>query len=238
MPKLDLLSRLHPTPTKLAAGSLVVLGYLLSDPLHISWWFIALTGLGTFGPGILRELGWLKDKDECQQSAARRAGYHAFLVTGLAAFLCIAFFRSGERNVQHLEELATFFLIILWFTWMFSSLVSYWGARKTVVRTLLAYGGCWFLFNILANLRHPIVLIMQCLITLPFFGGAYLSWRWPRTTGWLLLAASAFFFRFFHLHQFNPNGMVVNASTAVLFIGPLCASGLCLLFSKSLASEG
>lgn len=28
--------------------------------------------LGTFGPGILRELGWLKDKDEFERRAALR----------------------------------------------------------------------------------------------------------------------------------------------------------------------
>jgi len=47
-------------------------------------------GVGAFGPGILRELGWLKDQDEFQRRAAHRAGYHAFAVTGLVAFFIYA----------------------------------------------------------------------------------------------------------------------------------------------------
>ena len=64
-----------PTRTNLIAGGMVVAGFLLTG---ISWWFLLLAAFGTFGPGILREMGWLRDQDEFQRQAVHRAGYHAF----------------------------------------------------------------------------------------------------------------------------------------------------------------
>lgn len=215
----------RPAPAALVAGALVAGGFLLTG---VSWWFLVLTGLGTFGPGLLRELGWLTDRDEFQLQAARRAGYHAFLAAGMAAFLWMAFLRSAPRNLKNPEELATFFAAVLWFTWMFSSFVTYWGARRTAVRVLYVYGGAWLLFNIAGNLGSPLGMLMQCLLTLPFFACALLSRRWPRVAAALLLASSVFFFVFFRFHQESRLGLVVNAITTVLFIGPLFASGLAL----------
>ena len=53
------------------------------------------------------ELGWLNDKDELQQRAAQRAGYHAFLVAGLVASVLVAWIRAAEPVVKDPEELAT-----------------------------------------------------------------------------------------------------------------------------------
>jgi hypothetical protein len=66
-------SRWQPSLTILIAGGVIILGILLTG---VSLAFVALVGLGTFGPGALRELGWLRDKDELQRRAAHRAGYH------------------------------------------------------------------------------------------------------------------------------------------------------------------
>lgn len=66
----------QPTHATLIAGVVVLLGFGLSE---ISWAFLSLAALGTFGPGILRELGILNDQDEFQRRADRQAGYHAFL---------------------------------------------------------------------------------------------------------------------------------------------------------------
>ena len=80
--------RWRPAPATLIASGVVVLGFLLTG---VSWGFLALVAVGTFGPGILRELGWLKDKDEFERRAARRAGYHAYLVGGFITFLIVAY---------------------------------------------------------------------------------------------------------------------------------------------------
>lgn len=222
----------HPRkhPVAWITGPLVLAGFLFTGPEgKPGWWLILLTGLGTFGPGVLREFGWLKDKDEFQLLAARRAGYHAFLVTGLAAFLWIAFLRSGTRDLKGIEELATFFAALLWFTWMWSSLVSYWGARQTAFRVLLLYGGAWLAFVAASHLPQPKVFLMESLLTLPFFAGAWLSRRFPRSTGLLLLALSGVLgFFLLRLHMARHFAMVVSAVTLLLFIGPLAASGLAL----------
>ncbi len=74
--------RLPPLPG-LIAGGLVILGLLLMA--FVSEGLLVVAGLGAFGPGILRELGWLKDQDEFQRQAAHRAGYHAYLIVSAIA---------------------------------------------------------------------------------------------------------------------------------------------------------
>lgn len=227
-----LLSRLdwQPAQATLIAGVVVILGFVLSE---ISWWFLSLAALGTFGPGILRELGFLNDQDEFQRRADRRAGYHAFLTAGLFTFLYDAYLRSGDRSVGEAEISVSLILAVLWFTWFLSSLLSYWGPQKTVSRVLNAFGWVWLVFNIVGNLTDPIALIMQSLLAAPFFLLAYVAKRWSKIAGFVLIAVSAFFFYFFHLYRiFGPTplergrGMVI-----VLFIGPLLVSGIILLRS-------
>lgn len=225
-----LFSRLdwQPTHATLAAGAVVLLGFGLSE---INWGFLSLAALGTFGPGILREMGILNDQDEFQRRADRRAGYHAFLTAGLFTFLLVSYLRSGVRNVEEPEVTVSLILAVLWFTWFLSSLLSYWGPQKTVSRVLFGFGWVWLVFNIVGNITEPIALIMQSLLAAPFFILAYVSKRWPKIAGVVLIAVSAFFFYFFHLYEiFGPNplekgrGMVI-----VLFMGPLLASGIILL---------
>ena len=220
--------RWRPSPVTLIAGGVVILGFVLAQ--WYRWGFIALIGLGAFGPGILRELGWLKDQDEFQRRAAHRAGYHAFVVTGLAAFLIYAYTRSGG-TLKMAEELSLVYLALLWFTWMFSSLFAYWGPHRTAFRVLLTFGCAWGVFNILGNLMQPVALVMQLLVTTaPFFVLAYVSRRWPRVAGGLLVALSVFFLSvYFGTSRFDNLALVVRVSTAVLFVGPLLASGVALL---------
>jgi hypothetical protein len=220
----------RPTRTHLIAGALVVAGFWLSS---LSWWFFILVGLGALGPGVLRELGWLHDEDEFQRQADHRAGFHAFLCTSLVAFVFVAFLRSGERAVEDTSELATFFLALLWFSWFLSSLLSYWGAQKTAARILVAFGSAWLVFAVLSNIGSEwtgwAALLLHPLLAAPFFVLAWLSRRWPRVSGVLLLAASVFFMRFLGLPGTGNLGLMTNLVTGLLFVGPLLASGVALL---------
>jgi hypothetical protein len=232
MPEPEDRKRWQPTRTNLVAGGMVVAGFMLTG---INWWFLLLAALGTFGPGILREIGWLSDKDEFQRQAGYRAGYHAFLTAGLVSFYLMAFFRSEERMVKDPEELATLFLAILWFTWFLSSLLDYWGPQKTAARILCAFGSVWLVFTVVSNLGSEwtgwMALLLHPLLTLPFFVLAWLSQRWPRTTGVLLLVASIFFMQLFGFFRSSPLGLVTRCITFTLFLGPLLASGIALLCS-------
>ncbi|MBC8425829.1 hypothetical protein H8E07_17085 [bacterium] len=221
------------SPVNLVAGSLVVGGFLLTE---IDWGYLALCALGTFGPGILRELGWLKDKDELELQAARRAGYHAYLVGGLMVFLLVAMFRHLEGPTEaptpldHPSMLVTSILVVMWFTWLLSSLLSYWGALKSARRILYAFGVVWLIFNILAGEGDWKTSAMQSLLAVPFFAMAWAAPRWPRVAGVLLLAVSAYLFWFLGFFKIftDPLGMG-RSVVVVLFLGPLVASGLALL---------
>ena len=82
----------RPATATLVGAGLVILGFLLAET---DWRFLTLCALGTFGPGILRELGWVKDKDEFQMRAVHRAGYHAYLAGGLTAFVMVGIVRAA-----------------------------------------------------------------------------------------------------------------------------------------------
>ncbi|MCK9995691.1 MAG: hypothetical protein KAH56_05335 [Candidatus Krumholzibacteria bacterium] len=177
MPESSSFWRRRPTVATLVGAVLVILGFLLAI---IDWRFLALSALGTFGPGILREWGWVKDKDEFQMQAVHRAGYHAYLAGGLTAFMLVGIIRSAGEAVEHAGELVTVVLAVLWFTWLLSSLYSYWGPRRTVSRILLIFGSVWLLFNVIANIGHGgMALVMQSLLAAPFFLLAWVSRRWP-----------------------------------------------------------
>ena len=167
--------RWRPSRTNLIAGGLVIAGFLLTE---VSWWFLLLAAAGTFGPGILREMGWLRDKDEFQRRAHYRAAYHAFLAVGLLAFVLVAFFRSGG-TFEHPHRLATSFLALLWFTWFLSSLLSYWGAQKTAARLLIVFPVAIALIFLLLylNFRNAAdSLIVMLSVPFALIGGVWLVW--------------------------------------------------------------
>lgn len=222
----------RPAPATLVGAALVILGFILAE---IDWRFIALCGLGAFGPGILREWGWVKDKDEFQMRATYRAGYHAYLATGLLAFVLVGILRVHEGTIEQVGELVTVLLAVLWFTWFLSSLYSYWGARKTVARILIIFGSVWLIFNIVGNLgtewKDLVQLVMQSLTAAPFFLLAWVARRWPRIAGVCLLLVTGFFFYLFRLFEiFGPDPLTRGRfMVMVLFLGPLAASGVMLL---------
>lgn len=219
----------RPTRVGAIAGTMVIGGLVLTQ--IASWWFLLLAAAGAFGPGILREVGVLRDKDEFERAAARRAGYHAYLVTGCLAFALYAFTRSGH-GLASPEELSGLYLALLTFTWMFSSLFAYWGPRRAAYVILLVFGTAWGVFNVWSNLLQPTHMAMQLLFTTaPFFVLAFASRRWPRISGALLFALSVTFL-ILYFRDGNRFPFVVRAQTTVFFIGPLLAAGIALLGAR------
>lgn len=226
--------RWRPTRTNLVSGALVVAGFAL---LSVSWGFLLLVGLGFFGPGILRELGLLHDKDEFQRRADHRAGYHAFLTAGLAACTLVAWLRGTGVPVRNPDELGTLFLAVLGFTWLFSSLLAYWGPRRTAARILIGFGSAWFVFAVVSNTgpewRGWGPLLRNPLVTAPFFVLAWLSRRHPRVAGGLLLAAFAALMILFRVGWNDNLSLVTQGVTFVLFLCPLLATGIALLVERA-----
>lgn len=218
----------RPAPATLIAGTLVVLGFALMG-VHSA--FLLLAALGTFGPGLLRELGWLRDQDEFQRRAAHRAGYHAFLAGGFLVFLLAAAFRTEAATATHYDALANGILAILWFTWFLSWLLAFWGPGRGARTLLIAFGCVWLIFNVAGNLDSPIALLMQSLLALPFFALAGLSLRWPRLAGLLLLGATAYFAHLFGMGELLGPEPLAKGRLVVLtlFLGPLLAGGIALL---------
>ncbi len=219
----------------LIAGGLVALGLLLST--FMGWGFLFVAGLGAFGPGILRELGWLRDQDEFQRQAAHRAGYHAYLIGGLATVLIVAGLRWSGTEVEVSSEWIVLIMVVLWMTWLFSSLLAYWGAPKTASRVLMVFGSFWAVFVLAHLVSEPprlsdpeslLGLLMGIVFVGPWFLLAYTAGRRPRLTGILLLAVAVAF-----LVITAPTGSFLKLSTILvtdaLLVVPLIASGIALL---------
>ena len=225
----------RPGAVGLVAGSLVVLGVL-------AWMFGAkeflfVAGLGAFGPGLLRELGWLRDQDEFQRETARRAGYHAYLVGGLVAIVVVSLLDLAGAAGEDATEWMRFVILVLWLTWLFSSLLSYWGAKKTAARVLMIFGTFWAVFAIATvisewgtarSVGDNLAGVMATIgLVAPFFVLAWTAGRWPRVTGVILLAVSVAFAVFFF-----PSGNLrwsTVALTDAMLIVPMAASGIALL---------
>jgi hypothetical protein len=221
----------HPNATTWLAGSLVIGGSVLA--VLFGAWFLLLVALGAFGPGVLREAGWLRDKDELQLRAAHRAGYHAYVTCGIAAFVSLAYFQSGVHDVADSQNLAFLFLALLWCTWFLSALLSYWGPRKTAARILTAVGVFWLGLMIVNNLRAEssswLALLVQSLPAVPLFALAWTSPRWPRTTGVGLLVLSLFTLILLAEPAQSDTGPIEQVIRVLLFFGPLLACGVSLL---------
>lgn len=220
----------RPATATLVGAVLVVAGFLLAQA---SWWFFIVSGVGACGPGLLRELGVLRDKDEFARRAAYRAGYHAFLATGFFGFVLVALVRATTGELKNPAELATLMLAMLWFTWLLSSLLTYWGARKAATRVLLGFGAAWLAFALADAGREPIGWLMSSLPALPFFALSLLAWRWPRPAGALmvLVAAGMYFFMGYYRND-HMGGLIVNTGVALLLCGPLLGCGTALLCAR------
>lgn len=231
MPESSLIFRNRVFGVRMVSVVLIATGILLAS---LSGWFYLLTGLGLFGAGLLRELGLLNDKDEFQRQADYRAAYHAFLATGLAAIGLVAWFRSGERIIENPQELVTLLLVLLCFTWFLSSLIDYWGSSKAARRILLVFGCVWLAFAIVSNTgaewKGWWPLLLHPLLAFPFLGFAWLAGYQRRITGVLLLATCIFFTQFFGWFRRDSASFVADGITVILFLGPLLASGVALLF--------
>lgn len=235
-----------PSVTGLIAAGLVITGILLW--MFVSKGLLFVAGLGAFGPGVLRELGWLEDHDEFQREAAHRAGYHAYLVGGLVAVGILAVLEWSGTTVEDAKEWILFIVVVLWLTWMFSALLAYWGASKTVAVLLRTVGSFWAVF-VLASLfgrgiRMPrsahdfwmglLGLGAGTLFVAPFFVLASTVRRWPRRTGFALLGVAALLL----LVLGRRGGLHWSTAimTRTLLVGPMIAGGVAVL--RETAHEG
>lgn len=219
------------------AGGLVILGVLLF--MFVEEGLLVVAGLGAFGPGILREMGWLRDHDEFQRQAAHRAGYHAYLIGGLATVLVVSALGWSGSGLEASAEWVTLILVILWITWLFSALLAYWGARKTASRVLFTFGSFWAVFVIASLIGEAVEgvtagetalgILMAVLIVGPFFALAWMAGRRPRVVGFLLLGVAAVLFVVLLPTWAGSLAWSTILVTDTLLLAPLIASGVALL---------
>jgi hypothetical protein len=220
-----------PSPAVLVASVLVMAGILLS--MFVAMGFLILAGLGAFGPGLLREMGWLRDEDEFQRQAAHRAGYVAYLFGGFSAVLVVSLLQWREANLDGPVHWVALVLVVLWGSWLFASLNRYWGAGRMASRLLVVSGLFWMAFVVGSHVREPAALLVESLVIVPFFLLAWSARRFPRATGSILLALSVvgfwFFFDLGRAFLTRPTQVL----TFVLLLAPLAACGAALLVEEA-----
>ena len=230
---------LPPRPVLIQAA-FIALGIVLWMTAGKAW--ILLAGIGAFVPGILRELGVMRDLDEFQREASRRAAFHAYLVGGLAVVCIITGLHLFGETVEYPADMVTLILVILWLTWLFSYLMSFWGPQNTAVVVLLAFGAFWALFGVLSGIGEGgtfveivVGIVMHLIFVVPFALGAYAARRWPVPTGWFLLVVGAFLLYFLGRPRALP--WTTQLLTLTSLVVPIVACGIGLVRVKEASGE-
>ena len=229
-------NRLPRSRSGIVAFWLTALGVLLGATVDMG--FLILAAAGIFGPNLLREFGVLHDRDELQKEASRRAAMHAYLFGGLFTLTVVIVQEWGSADLDDNAYSAAVLLCSFLVPYFCSYLTSFWGPRKSAQRILMTFGLFWLLFNILGNLTHPVAMLMQCLVAVPFFVLAMTARRLPRITGAVLVALAVVAFLLFDLHEAFLDGENFGAMAVILLLWlPLVYSGGALLAVTPEGSE-
>jgi hypothetical protein len=220
--------RLRFSPVTMASVLLVAAGLVLGAAVDMAW--LCLFALGVFGPPLLRLAGLLRDQDEFQREAARRAGHHAYLAGGLFLVVMVIVRSWGVRNLEQDRVPAAAALVVLLVVYLLSYLTSFWGARKAAMRILLVFGLFWLGFVVLEN--RGVALLMQSLVPLPLLALALLSRWWPRTSGAVLLGLGVFAGFFFKLER-ALSGSEGALIVILLLVVPVLFAAIALLGHRS-----
>jgi len=180
--------------------------------------------IGLFGPGVLRELGVLKDQDEYQAGAARRAGHRAFLAGGVTILLLIHFkpWPDGPPMSSEMPviPLSTVILVML-LTYLCSYLLEYWGARRgaaAILGTMAVIGAVGAALDELPDLWHFLV---DLRFTAGFLLGIAISRRYPQVAGlYLFVVVFLILINHFAFPATDPSRLML---LAVLVLPPLAA---------------
>jgi hypothetical protein len=227
-------TQLRGSPVRLIAVSLVVVGLCLGIAVHRGW--MALMAIGAFGPGVLRQLGWLDDLDEFQKEAAAMSGLRAYLAGGL--FLMVALIAETWNRLDLGADLipASTVVTVMLVVYYASYCLSFWDTRLAVSWVLLAFGLLWLAFVVLSHAGEPMALLSEGLVVPgPFILGAILCRWWPRVVGLALLAACASSIYFFHMlpiGETDAQRVFQHVFMLVLIPLPLAVTGVALVASR------
>jgi hypothetical protein len=227
------------SPVGVIAFVLVVVGLLMGTTTHMG--FMSLLAAGAFGPGVLRQLGWLSDLDEFQKEAAAKSGLRAYLVT--AIFLMAVVIAENWNHLTLADQVPASTVVIVMLVVYYSSYcLSFWDTRKAVSRVLLTFGLLWLAFVVLSHAGEPLSLLGEALVVPgPFIIGAMLCRWWPRIVGLLLLAVSVWSIFFFHVIPLGATGSQEvwrRAFTFVLIPLPLTVAGVALIADSMTPRDG
>jgi hypothetical protein len=174
-------------------------------------------------------LGLLSDQDEFQREASRAAGYRAYLAAGLFVSVWLAAAQRGSTSLDgEIAMSVVMILILLIVVWLLSVLFGYWDAQRATSRILMGFGSFWLAFVVFSHPTQPVTLLMESLVTLPFFVLAWTVRRWPRVTGVVLISFGILVFFAFDMYEAFQSRMNAWPVLLAMFL-PIMACGVALL---------
>jgi hypothetical protein len=232
MTRISPFRRLSVAKVGFAACLTAFAGLILGITVHIG--FFGLFALGAFGPGVLREAGFLHDLDDFQLEAVRRAGYRAYLAGGFFLTAVLIVRQWGQLSLGPDLVPASLVLCLLVVIFMMGYGLSFWDVRQAAAFLLVGVGLFWTVFVVLSHWAEPRALLGEgAVVVAPFFIGAFLARRWPKLAGLLLVAVAAFSVYFFHLYKPGPAPRVFTQLFVITLIPlPLAVLGSALLFPR------
>jgi len=230
----SLVTRLRTSPVGFLAFVLFVVGLWLGTTMHRG--FMILMAIGAFGPGVLRQFGWLNDLDEFQKEAAAKAGLRAYLAGAIFLMVVLiaqSWYRLDLGSEQIPASTVVAFMLVVYYA---SYCLSFWDARKAVSRVLLAVGLFWLAFVVLNHASEPGPLVIEgLLVPGPFILCAILCRWWPRVVGLILLGVcvwAIFFFHMLPIGESDPQRFFQRFFLIALIPLPLAVSGFALITSR------
>jgi hypothetical protein len=226
-------------PVNVVAFALVAAGIVLGSMFDLS--FLALVAAGAFGPGILRQFGLLKDRDEFQREASVVAGYRAYLVGGTYAAIALVFRPWTDMGsvVEAGKSAAESILYVSLITYLVSYLFHFWGPRTAAFRILLVTGVGMAVYvavlGAVIELPWLAMVIGALSLSVLLVALAFLSRWFPRVSGLTLVVLTVG--GFIYLQSTQPGIPAMAWITRVLFLIPLVASGIGLLSTHPETTE-
>lgn len=152
-----------------------------------------LVPIAVFLPSVLREANLIPESDEFTIRVMHRAGFHALLATATLAFTCYAFARPIDPPLSPQLLTGETLRKAIMYPFVVSYLLQYWGAREGAFR-LLCGMALWTATTLVPMVARPegfapgltgITTVIA--LSLVLVAVAFISRRWPRVGGGLLL---------------------------------------------------
>ncbi len=195
----------------------------------VSGWFYLLAAVGIFGPVILKAFGLMPETDEFQKRITDIAARNGYLAAGIYFILIMMLIQLDILKITDQKSLWIFGFTLTISTYYISYALCFWNTVKAGQRILFAFGFFWLTFVILSEWGNWTAFLIELLVVpLPFILLIFLSRKYPRTAGLILIGIAVFGIFFFDFYKLFLGNFQYIFAFMILPL-PLIIAGICFI---------